>query len=182
MLANRAALQAAADQAGIDLPTELEARYESADDAAELVALDADLHTLTGAVEAVAAATNAAGQRLTTVELLGLDGEQFGDELAAAREAITAGDPAAADAVAAGIVDELTGAEAAGQRRAAAVTDTALDQWWVAAVAVAGGLLIAGLVTARRPAAFRRRRCGARPGRRCGRRGRARRRPAGRSR
>ncbi len=147
VLANRAALQAAADQAGIDLPTEFEARYESADDATELVALDADLDALTGAVEAVAAATDAAGQRRTTVELLGLDGEQFGDELAAAREAITVGDPAAADAVAAGIVDELTGAEAAGQRRAAAVTDTALDQWWVAAVAVAGGLLLAGLVT-----------------------------------
>ena len=150
VLAARTELQASAGRAGIDVPVELEARYEAAGEAADLLALGAELDGLTEAIEVVGAAADAAGRTRTTIELLGLGGEQFDDELQAARAAIAAGDPATADAVAAAIVDRLTGAAAAGRRRADSVTDTAIDHWWLLAGAVAGGLLVAGLVTRRR--------------------------------
>ena len=140
-----------------------------------LEALGEDIAELDDALGVVLAADAAARGERTTLEALGLGREDFFAELTGARDAISAGDPAAADDLAGQVQSALAVAESVGRQRADEVADTAVSGPSV--VAAARGRRPPGgrRAHAARPpppatAGLRRRRGARRCGRRCARR------------
>jgi hypothetical protein len=137
----------AAAGTGVELPGALRTQYEEATTPAELDALVDEVAELEEALGVVLSAEQAARAERTTLVRLGLGQEDFAADLAQAREAIGAGDPAAAEELAGEVRSTLAVAEPVGHERAATLTDSAENRLGLVAGAAAAGLVLAGLLT-----------------------------------
>ncbi len=137
----------AAAGTGVELPDALRTRYEEATTPAVLDALSGEIAELEEALGVVLSAEQAARTERTTLARLGLGQEDFAADLAQARDAIGAGDPAAAEELAGGVRSRLAVAEPVGQERAVTLTDSAQNRLGLVAVVAAAGLVLAGLLT-----------------------------------
>jgi hypothetical protein len=137
----------AAAGTGVELPGALPARYEGATTPAALDALGDEIAELEEALGVVLSAEQAARAERTTLARLGLGQEDFAAELAQARAAIGAGDPAAAEQLAGEVRSTLAVAEPVGQERAATLADSAENRLGLVVVVAAAGLVLAGLLT-----------------------------------
>ncbi len=166
----------AAAGTGIALPAAFEARFEAASGVDALDEIGEDIAALDSALSVVLAADTAARAERTTLEALGLGREDFFAELTGARDAINAGDPAAAVDLAGQVHSALAVAEPVGRQRANELADAAASDPWVVAAGVgaasAGGRRDhpAHPPTPVASVGLRRRRGARRCGRRCGRR------------
>jgi hypothetical protein len=132
---------------GMELPDAVQTRYEDATSPEALDAVSAEIAELEEALVVVLSTEQAAGTERTALARLGLGDEDFAADLARAREAIAAGDPATAEDLAGEVQSELAVAEPLGEERAATLTDSAENRLGLVAAVAAAGLLLAGLLT-----------------------------------
>jgi hypothetical protein len=138
-------LDAAADT-DVELPRTFGARFEKAARPEALEAIAEDIAELDDALGVVLAADAAAHASRDTLEVLALGDEDFAAELAEARDAISANEPDAAEALARRVQSALADAESVGRERATTVADTGLGRPWILAAAAGAGLVLGGLL------------------------------------
>jgi hypothetical protein len=138
-------VDAAADT-DFELPPTFEARFERAARTEVLELIAEDIAGLDDALAVVLAADAAAHADRNTLEVLALGDEDFAAELTHARDALSANDPDAAEALAGQVQSALAVAESVGRQRANALADTGLGRLWVVAAAAAAGLLLSGVL------------------------------------
>jgi hypothetical protein len=137
----------AAAAAGVELPAALRTRFEEATAVDALDVIGEEITELDQALDVVLAAEEAAGAERTPLELLAVGDEDFADQLAGAREAITRGDPAGAESLAREVQSSLAVAESVGRERAGELADSGLNRLGLVAAVAATGLVLAGLLS-----------------------------------
>jgi hypothetical protein len=136
----------AAAGTGVELPAGLQTRFEEATSPDALDLVGEEIAELEETLGVVLATEQAAQVERSTLAQLGLGHDDFATDLAGAREAISAGDPAGAEELVAEVRSALAVAEPVGERRAAALADSAANRLGLVAVAAAAGLVLAGLL------------------------------------
>jgi hypothetical protein len=136
----------AAAGTGVELPAGLQTRFEEATSPDALDLVGEEIAELEETLEVVLATEQEAQVERSTLAQLGLGHDDFATDLAGAREAISAGDPAGAEELVAEVRSALAVAEPLGQRRAAALADSATNRLGLVAVVATAGLVLAGLL------------------------------------
>ena len=146
VVAERDSFAAAAADVGVELPQTFEARFERAATVEALELIGEDISDLQGALGVVSTADSAAGAGRNPLEALALGDETFASDLAEAREAIGADEPAVAEELAGQVRSTLAVAESVGRQRANVLADTGLGRLRDVALAAAAGLVFSGLI------------------------------------
>jgi hypothetical protein len=136
----------AAAGVGVELSRPFETRFERATSVDALELITEDIKDLEGAIGVVTAAGADAGAGRSALEALALGDETFASDLAEARDAIGADEPAVAEALAGQVRSTLAVAESVGRQRANALADTGLGRLRDVAAAAGVGLLLSGAV------------------------------------
>jgi hypothetical protein len=145
-LAARDDFTEAAAGTGVELPPALRTRFEEATSPDALDLVDDEIAELEEALGVVLAAEQAAQVERSPLARLGLGHDDFSADLSRAREAISAGDPAAAEQLVGEVRSALAVAEPVGQQRAAELADSATNRLALVAVVAAAGLVLAALL------------------------------------
>jgi hypothetical protein len=157
-LAARDDFTEAAAGTGVELPAALRTRFEAATSPDALDLVGDDVAELEETLGVVLATEQAAQVERSPLARLGIGHDDFAAGLSRAREAISAGDPAAAEQLVGEVRSALAVAEPAGQRRAAALADSATNRLALVGGTAAAALLLAALLAV--AARWRRRRSG----------------------
>jgi hypothetical protein len=145
-LAARDDFTEAAAGTGVELPPALRTRFEEATSPDALDLVGDEIAELEEALGVVLAAEQAAQVERSPLARLGLGHDDFSADLSRAREAVSAGDPAAAEQLVGEVRSALAVAEPVGQQRAAELADSATNRLALVAVVAAAGLVLAALL------------------------------------
>jgi hypothetical protein len=147
VIAERDSFVEEAADVGVELPRTFETRFERAATVEALELIGEDISDLQDALGVVRTADSAAGAGRNPLEALALGDETFASDLAEAREAIGADEPAVAEELAGQVRSTLAVAESLGRQRADVLADTGLGRLRDVALAAAAGLVFSGLIT-----------------------------------